>query len=89
MTVESIKKVIAETADSTNDTVDALLDNTKNKAHKLINKAKSKSSKPLDEAKETTENLYTALQDYVNENPIKSLGIAALVGLVAGYIAKR
>ncbi len=81
MIAENIHDIANKTEDLADDTIDT--------ATKLIKTAKNKSSAAASNAKDHTENTLETLIGYVKNNPIKAIGIAALIGMAAGFIYRH
>lgn len=83
--VRKTKKVLAKTNTA----------KMKNKAKKMLGNAKKKlkdltkkSAKNLSYAKDKVHVAEEEISKYVKENPIKSLSVVALTGLIAGFLAR-
>ena len=50
---------------------------------------KEKSADVLNEVKDKAVDLHNEILGYVKENPVKTLSVAALVGLIAGFVSSN
>ncbi len=75
-----------------NDDLDTLQDKANNfmeRANDLKDKAGNKIEETIEDVRKKSAEAQSAVIDYVKENPVQALGLAALAGIVIGVVLRK